>query len=320
MKFSVIGCGRWGSFLAWYLGINGHEVILYGREDSPNLRQLRETGENGMLRLPDRVKLTSCLREALQNEIVLVSVPSQQLRALMQEAGPLYTGQRLFVLCMKGLEITTGLRLTQVVEQTVPPGSRTAVWLGPGHVQEFIKGVPNCMVIDSTCQSDKELLIEAFSSNLIRFYYGEDLIGSELGAAAKNIIGVAAGMLDGLALGSLKGALMSRGTREVARLILAAGGHEFSAYGLSHLGDYEATLFSPYSNNRCFGEAFVQGRPYKHLAEGVYTVKALQPLAQKLQTEMPICNTLYAILYEKADPKQALDSLFARSLKPEFSI
>ena len=104
--------------------------------------------------------------------------------------------------------------------------------------------------------------MESFGSDLIRFYYGQDLIGNEIGAAAKNVVGIAAGMLDGLGLSTLKGALMARGTREIARLIDALGGNELSAYGLCHLGDYEATLFSPYSHNRMFGEQYVKNAPY----------------------------------------------------------
>ncbi|MFV0352423.1 MAG: NAD(P)H-dependent glycerol-3-phosphate dehydrogenase [Oscillospiraceae bacterium] len=318
MKVSVIGCGRWGSFIAWYLASTGHDVTLYGRAESKHMQAFIQTRQNSMLTLPDTVHLTTNFEEALQNNVVLISVPSQSLRALLQQAAPFCTDGRLFVLCMKGIEIGTGLRLSQVVQQTLPASCRAAVWLGPGHVQEFVRAVPNCMVIDAQNPNDKEMLVQEFSSDLIRFYYGEDLIGNEIGAAAKNVIGIAAGMLDGFALTSLKGALMSRGTREVARLIAAAGGKELSAYGLCHLGDYEATLFSQHSHNRRFGESFVKGEDYSELAEGYYTVKALLQLAAPLGVDMPICNALNKILYEKEDPKKALGALFARSLKPEF--
>ena len=192
------------------------------------------------------------------------------------------------------------------------------MWLGPGHVQEFTAGIPNCMVIDSKDEALKEELVAAFSSELIRFYYGRDLIGNEIGGASKNVIGIAAGMLDGLGLSSLKGALMSRGTREIARLIKALGGNELSAYGLCHLGDYEATVFSPYSHNRRFGEAFVTGEPYGELAEGYATVKALVKLGEDRWVALPICQAVYQVLYQGADPRATLDGLFSRSLKQEF--
>ena len=225
---------------------------------------------------------------------------------------------KTFVLCMKGLEIGTGKRLSQVAGEYLDNSNAVAVWLGPGHVQEFYRGVPNCMVIDSDDQQVKQRLVQEFSSDLIRFYYGNDLLGNEVGAAAKNVVGIAAGFLDGLGLVTLKGALMSRGTREVARLIRAMGGNELSAYGLCHLGDYEATVFSPYSHNRQFGEYYVQGKPYTQLAEGYYTVKALVLLGQQYGVELPICQSVYHVLYENGDPHEAIRLLMGRDLKGEF--
>ena len=174
------------------------------------------------------------------------------------------------------------------------------------------------MVIDAQDNALKHRLVALFSSDLIRFYYGEDLIGNEIGAASKNVIGIAAGMLDGFGVSSLKGALMSRGTREIARLIKAMGGRELSAYGLAHLGDYEATVFSPHSHNRRFGEAFIKKEPYDALAEGYYTVKALCALGESYGVDLPICRTVYTVLYEGTEPKTALNALFTRSIKEEF--
>ena len=225
---------------------------------------------------------------------------------------------KTFVLCMKGLEISTGKRLSQVAGEYLDNSNAVAVWLGPGHVQEFYRGMPNCMVIDSEDQQVKQRLVQEFSSDLIRFYYGNDLLGNEVGAAAKNVVGIAAGFLDGLGLVTLKGALMSRGTREVARLIRAMDGNELSAYGLCHLGDYEATVFSPYSHNRQFGEYYVQGKPYTQLAEGYYTVKALVLLGQQYGVELPICQSVYHVLYENGDPHEAIRLLMGRDLKGEF--
>ena len=236
----------------------------------------------------------------------------------MDELKSLELKHKKIVLCMKGIEIATGRRLSQIAEENLDSSNKIAVWLGPGHVQEFTKGIPNCMVIDSKDEETKAELVKAFSSPLIRFYYGQDLIGNEIGGAAKNVIGIAAGMLDGLHLSTLKGALMSRGTREVARLIRAMGGNELSAYGLCHLGDYEATVFSEFSHNRRFGEWFVQGKESRDLAEGYYTVRGMLFLEEKYGVELPICRTVYQVLYENRDPKEALESLFTRSLKNEF--
>lgn len=318
MKVSVIGCGRWGSFIAWYLHSIGHEVTLYGRVGSRHMERFMQERTNGLVSFDETVHLTCDLEESLTGEIICISIGSQNLSGLMEQIAACGVKGKTFVLCMKGIEVTTLRRLSEIAEQAVGAENDVAVWLGPGHVQEFLSGVPNCMVIDSSREEVKERLIKALSGGLIRFYYGTDLIGNEVGAAAKNVIGIAAGMLDGRGVSSLKGALMSRGTREIARLIRAMGGNEMSAYGLCHLGDYEATVFSPYSHNRRFGELFVKGETYNELAEGYYTVKALCSLAERYDVELPICRAVYAVLYEGAQPEDEMNRLFMRSLKREF--
>ena len=236
----------------------------------------------------------------------------------MEELVPLQLRNKTFCLCMKGIEIGSGKRLSEIATEYLDASCPVAVWLGPGHVQEFYAGIPNCMVIDSADDSAKRRLIDAFSSKLIRFYYGTDLIGNEVGAAAKNVIGIAAGVLDGLGLSTLKGPLMSRGPHEVARLIRAMGGSELSAYGLCHLGDYEATVFSRYSHNRRFGEKLVRGESFEKLAEGCYTVQALMDLKDRYQVEPPISEAVYKVIYQHADPAHTVSELFERSLKKEF--
>jgi len=319
LKITVIGCGRWGSLITWYLDRRGHEMTLYGRSDSRHMRAFIETRSNDLLTLPESVTLSTSLDSLCDAEVIVISIGSQGLRALLcEELAPLKLTNKIFVLCMKGIEIETGKRLSQIVEEAVDPSNRVCVWLGPGHVQEFYAGIPNCMVIDSKDAAAKTLLVDEFSSELIRFYYGQDLIGNEIGAAAKNVIGIAAGFLDGMQLSTLKGALMSRGTREIARLIEAMGGNPMSAYGLCHLGDYEATVFSPYSHNRKFGECYIRGERFEALAEGYYTVAALKKLAETHCVELPICETVYRILYENADFYLEMDALFRRDLKSEF--
>ena len=319
MKISVLGCGRWGTFIAWYLDRIGHDVILWGRESSKNFAELQEYRKNSYLTLSENVRLTNDLEYSLNtSNIIIISIGSQSLRNLMEKVSTYNIQNKTIVLCMKGIEISTNKRLTQVVDEFLPSSNNCAIWVGPGHVEDFVRGIPNCMVIDSKNEETKELLVKEFSSELIRFYYGTDLIGNEIGAAAKNVVGIAAGMLDGLGYSSLKGALMSRGTREIARLIKAAGGNEISAYGLAHLGDYEATLFSEHSHNRRFGELFIKGEPYDKLAEGVFTVKALLSMAKEYNVELPISNTINDIINLKKDPKESLSSLFVRSIKREF--
>ncbi len=319
MRICVVGCGRWGSLITWYLSKKKEmNVTLYGRSDSASMKRFLAEGKNELLELPNSVSLStdiSCLKAA---DIIIISINSQGLSAFMDEISPLKLENKIFVLCMKGIEIATCRRLSEIVSDSQDASNKVAVWLGPGHVQEFYAGIPNCMVIDSEDNETKHILVDSFSSELIRFYYGEDLLGNEIGAAAKNIIGIAAGMLDGKGLSSLKGALMSRGTREVARLIKKMGGNELSAYGLCHLGDYEATVFSKYSHNRAYGEALIRGERFEKLAEGHYTVKAIMALAQKHGVDMPICKAVYDIIYNGEKPDACFETLFGRSIKNEF--
>jgi len=318
MKITVVGCGRWGSLITWYLDRLGHDVTLYGRESSEHMRRFLAERRNDLLELPTTVGLSTSLETLKGSEVIVISIASQGLRGFMREIAPLELKNKIFVLCMKGIETGSGKRLSEIATENTDPSNSVAVWIGPGHVQEFYAGIPNCMVIDSLDENVKKLLVDSFSGDLIRFYYGSDLIGNEIGAAAKNVIGIAAGVLDGLGLSTLKGALMSRGTREIARLIKAMGGNELSAYGLCHLGDYEATVFSKYSHNRQFGECIVKGEKYELLAGGYYTVKALILLAERHSVELPICRAVYNFLWDGADAAEEINGLFKRSIKQEF--
>ena len=379
MKISVIGCGRWGSFHAWYASKIGHSVTLYGRENSANMRRLETTGGNDYLTLPEEIKLTKNLFDAVNfADVIIISVGSQNLRGLLKEIKSLpnidLSGKK-FVLAMKGLESGTGKRLSIVFNEEInltsddkpiehteitnekldamtafyeknqqadeitgmtslkgehehsapifstvqknSSNAKVAVWVGPGHVQDFTNDIPNCMVMASDDENFTREVVEIFKSPLIRFYYGNDLIGTEIGAAAKNVIGIAAGMLDGLNCSSLKGALMARGTAELSRLVEALGGEKMTVYGLSHLGDYEATLFSDYSRNRKFGENFVTNKKFDKLAEGVETTAALMELSKITGAELPICRAVHKIIFDKQEPEEQLMQLFLRSTKSE---
>ncbi len=319
MNVSVIGCGRWGTFLAWYLSHIGHNVTIYGRKDSGTYIKLLNERKNEYLKLQDNVELTSSISHIITYaDFIIIAIGAQQLRSLAREISSLNISSKTFILCMKGLEDDTGKRLSQVMSEELGPSTKTVIWVGPGHVQQFIKGVPSCMVVGSESIELTKKIVDKFGSDLIRFYYGQDMIGNEVGAATKNVIGIAAGMLDGLGISGLKGALMARGAREVSRLIRAMGGNELTAYGLCHLGDYEATLFSAYSHNRRFGELLVKGESFDKLAEGVSTAEALVKLSRLYEVEMPICKAVYNIVKEGSDPKEVLTELFLRRTKFEF--
>ncbi|EJR46287.1 hypothetical protein IIM_04821 [Bacillus cereus VD107] len=320
MNISVLGCGRWGTFIAWYANKIGHNVMLWGRENSRNYIELNETRKNDYLKLSEDIELSNSLHKAISfAEIIIISISAQELRSFANQLNLINEIQgKTFILCMKGLEATSGKRLSRVFGEIVGKNTNIAVWVGPGHVQDFVNDIPNCMVIGSENIGITKKIVQEFNSDLIRFYYGQDLIGNEIGAATKNVMGIAAGMLDGLNYSSLKGSLMARGTRELSRLVTAMGGNDLTIYGLSHLGDYEATLFSLHSHNRKFGEAFVLGQKFEKLAEGVSTVKALKELSKQYDVELPISNALYEILFESKNAKDTLEELFLRPVKFEF--
>ena len=321
MKISVLGCGRWGSFIAWYLTRHGHDVYSWGPEGDFSYKILKETGRNEYVSLDPKTRLTSDLGEAVTRaEVIVISISSQGLRGFMQRITKYPVSDKIFVLCMKGIEVETGKRLSEILVDSGISPQKIAVWVGPGHIQSFVQGFPNCMVIDSVNKKLKRELVKEFKSDLIRFYYGNDLIGTEIGAAAKNVMGIAAGILDVICV-PLKGPLMTRGAKEVARLIKAMGGNELSAYGLAHLGDYETTLFSPYSHNRMYGEMLAKGARFEKLAEGVSTSKAIRMLADKYRVEMPITEAVYKVCYGRGDDgkrcREEIEKLFARKTKAE---
>lgn len=326
LKISVLGCGRWGSFIAWYLASKkGYDVYSWGPEEDYSYQVLKSTGKNEYVALDPRITLTCDLEQAVGHaDIVIISISSQGVRGFIDKIKAFNVSDKTFVLCMKGIEVETGERLSEILVEKGISKDKIAVWVGPGHIQDFTAGIPNCMVIDSHNVELKKFLADNFKSDLIRFYYGNDIIGTEIGAAAKNVMGIVAGVLDGCGYVSLKGSLMSRGAREVARLIKAMGGNELSAYGLAHLGDYEATLFSEYSHNRMYGEMLVKDKKFEKLAEGVPTAAAMKKLGEKYGVDLPITCAVYDLCYGESEEDcrgrclKLLAKLFARDTKSEF--
>lgn len=320
MNFTLLGCGRWGSFIAWYLNKIGNDVTVWGRDDSELIHNLIKTRKNEYVEFPESIELTTDLEYALsKSEYIVISISAQAVRDLMTNVIKIeeYKSKK-FILCMKGIEDATGKRLSEILIEFGVDPSNIAVWVGPGHIQSFVAGVPSVMIIDSYNSELSEFLAKYLKSDLIRFYQGQDIVGSEIGAAAKNVMGIAAGLLDGVGYSTMKGGLMARGAREVSRLIKACGGNELSAYGLCHLGDYEATLFSQFSHNRMWGESFAKGTPFEKLAEGVATSSAMLKLAKTVDVELPITQTVYDVINGVITKDEALKQLFARENLNEF--
>lgn len=329
MKISIIGCGRWGSFLSWYLSEKlDCSVLMQGRSGSASFEELRSTRKNEYVSLPETVAFSASLKEALNySDTVIISIGAQGLPVLLRDIKAVFAegeipeselAEKTFILCMKGLLEGSGKRLSEEVRAVLGNEVNCIAWVGPGHPQDFCRGIPNCMLLASDNKDLAKAYTEKLSSDLIRLYYSGDIVGCEIGAAAKNVIGIAAGMLDGMGLSSLKGSLIARGPREIARLATTLGGDERSIFGLSHIGDYEATLFSQHSHNRLYGEDLIKGVKFDKLAEGYYTVRSLMTLSEKTGVELPICSVVNDIVHNGRDPKEAIDSLFSRAIKSEF--
>ena len=329
MKISVLGCGRWGSFIAWYQAtVLKNQVVSWGPEGDYSYEVLKNEGKNEYVSLDKSIELTCDLEYAVKSsDIIIISISSQGLRGFMKKVTAYPVQDKIFVLCMKGIEESTGKRLSEILLECGIQKDKIAVWVGPGHIQAFTQGIPNCMVIDSYDENLKRYLADNFKSDLIRFYYGNDIIGTEIGAAAKNVLGIAAGVLDGSGYVSLKGPLMARGAYEVGKLMKALGGEFTSAYGLAHLGDYETTLFSEYSHNRKYGEMMAHGAKFEKLAEGVMTAKAMKELGDKYNLELPLTNAVYEACFQShafesgngaENCMKIILKLFERETKSEF--
>ena len=319
-QISVIGCGRWGTFLGWYMANKTavESVLMYGLAGVPSYEELKNERKNEYLTLSDNMYLTTDLAETLKNDFIIISINCQGLRGLAKQIHTYNVEGKTFLLAMKGLEEPSAEILVDVFLSEMTQKVHVATLGGPGHVEDYMKNVPSAAVIDSYEPETQERVIKLMSSNLIRFYYGTDIIGNQVGAALKNVIGIAAGILDGLNWYGLKGALMTRAPIEVGRLIAHKGGNAASVYGLAHLGDYEATLFSRNSHNRMYGELLAKGEAYNKSAEGVGTLKAVKAIADREGLEMPICQALYRVVFEGADIKSTIRGLFDRPLKKEF--
>lgn len=303
MKITILGCGRWGTFLAWYFNKIGYNVFLWGRSTSEHLKCLETTRKNDYVTLPSGIILSSSLSDAVvfSNDII-IAIKEQNLRTFMNDIVCEDYVKKTFILCMKGLENGTYKRLSEVVYEKIANNNQIAVMAGPGQPYDLVKGVPTCMLIDSLNYELTQRLVKEYSSNLIHFKKGCDLIGSEIGAATSKLIGIAGGVLDGLGYTSLKGVLMVVGTKEISTIIKAMGGNPDSAYGLCCLGDYQASMFSEFSNSVSYGKSIVYKTKFEKHAPGVFTASAVISLANKYNVSIPLLTQISNVISDKDEP------------------
>lgn len=329
-RIAVIGAGAWGTALTVSLARRGgHELSLWAH--SPNhATQLGDTGENtrylpGFI-LPADVRVTSDLTQAINSaEIILFVTPSQALRSVMEQIAPAITTKQILLSASKGIEEKTFLRMSQIMFEYAPSNAIGTLG-GPSFAQEVAAAMPTAITLAVDDPILGKSLQDDFSSASLRAYRNEDVIGTELGGALKNVIALAAGVVTGLNLGSnATSALITRGIAEITRLTMACGGRRETMSGLSGIGDLVLTCTGGLSRNRTVGIELGKGRSLDEIiiglngkvAEGVRTTTAALGLAGRYGVEMPITEQMAAILHADKAPLEAIGELMSRPGRTE---
>ncbi|MBI4201330.1 MAG: NAD(P)-dependent glycerol-3-phosphate dehydrogenase [Chloroflexi bacterium] len=333
VRTAVVGTTSWGTTLAIVMARQGHQVVLWARTTEEAAR-LQADGENKRLlpgyKFPHGLRVTSSSAEAFsQAQIVIFAVPSKSLRANVCRVRDALPKDAVLLSATKGLEVSTGLRMSQVLRQELagPLASRICVLSGPNLALEIVQGRPASTVVASEAEEVAARVQRVLMSPHFRVYTNADVVGVELAGALKNIIALGAGIGDGLGYGNnAKSAFITRGLVEITRLGVSAGANPLTFAGLAGLGDLIATAASPLSRNRYVGEQLARGRPLrdvvasmKNVAEGVDTTAAAVRMAGELGVEMPITQATYRVLFEGLDPRQAVAELMGRAPQPEWA-
>lgn len=332
LNFTVIGAGAWGTAMAVHLARRGQQTTLVARraEHAASLRTIHENRDYlPDVKLPASLIVTSDLRPALlEADVALIACPSQSLRGWCEQMRTVLhdtSRLQLFLSLVKGLEIGTHLRPSEMMAQVLP-GLNCGTLTGPTNAAEVARGLPAAMVMAAQHTDEFVPKVQAaMSGSTLRIYISDDLAGAEYGASLKNIYAIAAGLCDGQQLGdNAKAALLTRAVTEMVRVGAALGAKPETFYGLSGFGDLVATSHGAWSRNREFGENIGAGKSVtellagrKTVVEGHRTTEALYGLCQERGITAPILNEVYAILYQGKKPADALHALMTRELKRE---
>ena len=337
-KAGVIGSGSWGTALARVLSKNGHEVTLWSRREEES-RMLREERENKSklpgVKIPDDILCTTDLEQTVEGKDILVlATASPSIRSMAKKMAPyvadygtrtiLLADGQIIVDVSKGIEDSTLMILTDVIEQEIPQCQAT-VLSGPSHAEEVGRDIPTTVVAGAKDRETAEYIQNLFMNKVFRVYTSPDMLGIELGGALKNVIALAAGAADGLGCGdNTKAALITRGIAEMSRLGVAMGGHIETFNGLTGIGDLIVTCASMHSRNRRAGILIGQGKTMqeamdevKMVVEGVNSAKAAKTLAEKYGIDMPIVQEVNQVLFEDKPAREALADLMLRDKKIE---
>jgi glycerol-3-phosphate dehydrogenase (NAD(P)+) len=325
---AILGAGSWGTALAVHLGRIGHDVSLWAR-DATLVADLRERRANAVylpdISLPPSVSIASDLEEALSGaQLVVAAIPSHGCRAVVRAASPHVSRDAILVSAVKGLESETLLRMSEVIGQETG-GHSVVVLSGPSFAVEVAQKLPTAVLAASVDPDATELVQREFRGPSLRLYASDDVVGVEIGGAMKNIIAIAAGVVEGLGLGhNALAALITRGLAEVTRLACAAGARRETLAGLSGLGDLVLTCTGTLSRNRHVGVELARGRRLpeilagmKMVAEGVRTTGAALALGSRYGVELPIATQMAEVLEARTDVRSAIEALMLRRQRAE---
>jgi glycerol-3-phosphate dehydrogenase (NAD(P)+) len=330
-KIAILGAGSWGTAQAVLLSGKTGQLALWGRTED-GLEAIIKDRENKRflpgVSLPDNIEVMSDLTAAVAGaKLLVLAVPSQALRSVLKLLQPLIRPETSIVNTAKGLEIETGMRMSQVAADVLGEDilQRYAVLSGPSHAEEVARRVPTVVTVASITSTTAFLVQDTFMSPVFRVYTNPDVAGVELGGALKNIVALATGMCDGLGFGdNTRAALMTRGLTEITRMGVAMGGDYRTFSGLSGMGDLVVTCASKYSRNRRAGELLGRGYSIEQalqeigmVVEGAHTVRVINTMAERFGVEMPISRACYGILYEARSARETVRMLMQRRRKHE---
>ena len=329
-KISVIGSGGWGIALTILLHKNGHDLTIWSF-DKKEAEELKITRQNKTklpnILLPEDVKVTDDLREAVDNkDILILAVPSKAIRSVSKSLKDIIKENQVIVNVAKGLEEDTLKTMSDIIEEELKDKNpKVAVLSGPSHAEEVGRGIPTTCVVSAHNKELTLYLQNIFMNPSFRVYTSPDMLGVEIGGALKNVIALAAGIADGLNYGdNTKAALITRGIKEISALGVAMGGEQSTFYGLTGLGDLIVTCASMHSRNRRAGILLGQGKTLDEaikevnmVVEGVYSAKSALMAAKKYNVEIPIIEQVNAVLFENKNAAEAVNELMIRDKKLE---
>ena len=334
LRIGVVGAGSWGTALANHLALKGYRIDHWVFE--PEVKeQMAAERENRMflpgLTLHENLVPTNNIETVVsQKDLVLIVVPSHVMRVTTEKMAGCLSADTIVVSASKGIENDTYLTMTGILAQTLPdiPARNLAVLTGPSFAKEVARKVPTVVTAAATDLEVAEVVQAVFSSPYFRVYTSTDVVGAELGGAVKNVIAIAAGMIDGLGLGlNTRAALITRGLAEIRRLGLALGAKFGTFAGPSGVGDLILTCTGDLSRNHTVGKKIGEGATLKQIlndmhmvAEGVKTAKSVYNLSRKLDVDMPISHGIYGIFYKDLNPMEVLGQLMTRDLKHELDV